>query len=1271
MSRTLIPPLALAAAFGLAQPAQAQQAAPRPNAEIARLLESARMWLNKNRADVARGVLTKALLIDPDQPDTLAMLGELDIRSNRAAEAGKALQQMRRQHPGHPATQQLAEAYRIATSGKQQMARVRLLARAGKSEEAVAGLLQLFPDGAPRGDLADEYYRILAETPPGRTRALAELRQRASQAPDAPGVDLTLGRLLIRRGPTRQEGLAKLNRVLARPDGDRATALSLWKGALLDAGEDPAYLRWFERYAQERPDDEDAARTLATVRQKEAAHRKMLADPAYQAGQRGLAQLDRGNLEDAEALLETAYQKRRDDPDVVGGLGLVRLREGRHDEARALFERAMQLDADNRGKWRSLAATAGYWGKIAKAREANAQGKPAQAEALAREALAQQPGNASARMVLADALIAQDKRADAEAVLRGMLAGPEPDIDALRTLARLLNDSGRADQVGPLIASTSARLKGSNAELRKLRAELLSVQADQLIAERKQGPALARLEEAITLQPDDAWTRFTLARLYRDLGLPALGRAVMTDGLAAAPGGEMRYAAALYLNSVDDIDAASQALAAVPEAERSEGMRDLAASLSAQRLLRDARLRMAEGREDAAAALLRQAAADAKDDPQMLASIGREWIAQGQPDTGLRLVDDWFDTHPDDPAIAVRLRYGDLLAAAGRDEALRAWIADASARPGVTAEQRAAFEDQMLRAHLREVDRSLAEGEPDDAERTLYAVPQAQQGDRRWLLALADVREARRDFTGAADAARKVLETQPKDADARLMAARMLEQQGREAEALDTVRAVLADTPPGDVDTRLSVARRLMAMQREDEAQEVVTPLARRYPERSDIVMQQGRIDESRGNFEQAAQQYQRARMLEQREDDPPGPEGTPAERALRALGERRQGQVATAVLFSNKSGDPGVSRLNATEIPLYVRIPHGYTGHVFFHADTVLLDAGTLPAGARAQVRNYAKFAVPSPDAVQPIAQSDRGVALAAGYEFNGSNYAWRADLGTTPLGFTRQNVVGGFQLRADMGALGASIDVSRRPVTSSLVSYAGAVAPAYTDATDGVRHPAESWGGVVRNGINMHVGRDVGRGDIYLNLGLGIYTGHNVLTNREVTVRTGFDYPLLVRPNQQVNSGLALNYWSYSENQRYYTFGHGGYYSPQHYFSVSVPLEWLGRKGMLSWRLMGSLGYSNTYEKSVDFFPTDAALQKAAGNPTYGGGSGGGLSYTLGGSVEYRFAPKWVVGAVFSIDRSHDYAPNRALIYLRYFFDRQTGPVSFPTPVRPYSAY
>lgn len=1251
------PAIVLVIASG-AVPAMAQSSAPAPSPQMKQLLDSARVWQSKNRPDMARGIVEKALLIDPTQPDAMALMGQIELTSNRPAEASKWLQQLQKLYPKHPATLQLADAYRLATTDRTALAEARLDARTGKSAEAWQKMQLLFPRGAPTGSLARDYYRAMSSAGQ-RDRALSELRDRMRQNPDDLASALILGDMLTDRGNTRLEGLDIIYRVYQRPEANRSEALELWRRALNSAGaDDPAYYVWYQRYLKEVPGDATAQAALAALAKKGGA---TYVPPPKGAAPNSSAPSPAGP---SPAARQGA---------ALGEQGLAKLREGRHDEARELFARALKLDPGNAGKWRSLMATATFWGTLSKARAANSQGHPEQGEALAREALRQQPNQADANKVLASSLMAQKKWPEAEAILRPMVEAKTPDVDALEMLAKVLIETHRSDEVTPLITQVEQRTKGSGEAMVKLRTQLLSIEADQLIAEDKRGAAVLKLEDAVRLTPQDAWLRYTLARQYRDLGLPALGRSVMEDGVRYAATPDMRYATALYLNSLDDIDAARSVLAQVPEGQRSDGMRELAASLKAQRDLRDVRQLEAQGRTQEARTLLDRIASDVRDDPQMLASVGREWITLGESDKGLRLVRDWLDAHPDDPAIGVRLRYGELLASANRDGELRPWIADARARPGVTAEQQAQFDDQLLRLSLRTAGRQMDAGDLAGAQGTLDAVPDAGKKDKRWLLAQADLREARRDYRGAEDSARAVLVDHPGDADARLTIARMEERMGHRQAAQNIIDQVLADTAPDDIATRLAIARRYTAIGRNAQARAVVDPLRMQYPDRSDVTMQSGRIAQSQGQYDTAAQLYRTASTQAQGEGETPSPvDGlTSAQRALQGLQDRRQGQVATAVIQSNESGSSGMSRLDATEIPVYVRIPDGYTGHYFLHADTVLLHAGTLPADQFDPAYKFGKLAALGNAGLRPIDQTDKGVALAAGYDFNGANNTWRADIGTTPVGFTVNNILGGFLYRHDFYNASVSVDVSRRPVTSSLVSYAGARDPV----------TGESWGGVVRSGATVRGAQDVGRITLFTSVGFGVLTGKNTETNHEFKVRSGFDWPVYQGTDQRFSSGLVLNYWHYANNQHFYTFGNGGYYSPGRYVSVSIPLDWTGRYKRWAWEVEASVGNSWTHEDNAAYFPTRPDLQAQAaarmaaaslGSPYFGTGSGGGFSYTVAGALEYRLTPHWVIGSRFKLDRSRDYAPNLGTIYLRYFFDRQRMPVPYPPdPVKPYSAY
>ena len=90
------------------------------------------------------------------------------------------------------------------------------------------------------------------------------------------------------------------------------------------------------------------------------------------------------------------------------------------------------------------------------------------------------------------------------------------------------------------------------------------------------------------------------------------------------------------------------------------------------------------------------------------------------------------------------------------------------------------------------------------------------------------------------------------------------------------------------------------------------------------------------------------------------------------------------------------------------------------------------------------------------------------------------------------------------------------------------------------------------------------------------------------------------------------------------------------------------------------------------MPYYPTNSALQAAAGNPIFIGSRGKGNGYSLGGALEYRVAQHLYIGGRLEIDRSAFYTPNFATLYLRYMFNPNTDSVPFPPdPVKPYSKF
>jgi hypothetical protein len=245
-------------------------------------------------------------------------------------------------------------------------------------------------------------------------------------------------------------------------------------------------------------------------------------------------------------------------------------------------------------------------------------------------------------------------------------------------------------------------------------------------------------------------------------------------------------------------------------------------------------------------------------------------------------------------------------------------------------------------------------------------------------------------------------------------------------------------------------------------------------------------------------------------------------------------------------------------------------------------------------------------------------------------------------------QDVVGGLRYDAKWRALNLTADLSRRPVTSSLLSFGGARDPV----------SGRTWGGVRDHGLDLRAAHYGERWSLSGTVTLARLEGRHVPDNDLFGLRGSIDYKLWEGAGQELFIGASVRYSSHDQNQRFYSFGHGGYYSPQSYTVSSLPLEWRGRWGRFSYRFEGSVSQSRAREDDALFYPTDPALQaQALGSvlppgfdaPVYEGGSGTGTGYSLRAAMEYRLDDRWALGGRAAIDRSDFYEPNFFTLYFR----------------------
>ena len=266
--------------------------------------------------------------------------------------------------------------------------------------------------------------------------------------------------------------------------------------------------------------------------------------------------------------------------------------------------------------------------------------------------------------------------------------------------------------------------------------------------------------------------------------------------------------------------------------------------------------------------------------------------------------------------------------------------------------------------------------------------------------------------------------------------------------------------------------------------------------------------------------------------------------------------------------------------------------------------------------------------------------------------------------MGFLYSTIIGGVGVERPLGDsehVRYSVELSRRAVTDSLVSFAGA-----RDARTDVE-----WGGVTANGGRAQLSYDDGDVGVYGYGALHALTGNNVKANTRAELGSGIYWYLLNDDSRMLTAGLSLTGIGYENNQNNFTYGNGGYFSPQNFFSLAVPLSWAQRTERWTYALRGSVGIQHIKTDSAPYFPNDKDMQRnleqvaalGVDVPTrFDGSSSTGIGYSLYGVAEYRLGRNFSLGGELGIDNAQDYRQWNGGIYLRYMFEDQYRPLSLP---------
>ncbi|HEV3424819.1 MAG TPA: cellulose synthase subunit BcsC-related outer membrane protein [Paraburkholderia sp.] len=797
------------------------------------LIDQGKYWQAHHRGDLAEQAWQKVLRIDPKQPDALFGMGMVLADRKDGSGAQQYLARLREAAPNYPNIDELGRRLGESSLRDQSVNDARRLQQSGQSASAVQEYQRALAGKPATPELQLEYYQALAATPQGWDQARRGLQQLAQQNPDEPRYALAYAQHLTYRDVTRRDGIARLEKL----SGDSAVgpaARKSWRQALLWLDARPSDAPLYQAYLQSAPDDAAVkARFDSMVQQDQAARERAQQNAAVDAHGHtiadGFAALDRGDLGTARAKFSSVLASSPNDGDALGGMGIAALKQEHFSEARDYLERASRNG--NPARWKNALLSATYWTYTSDAIGARSNGEFAKAKSLFERAIALNPSDVTAQVLLGEMLLNNGDPAGAEQAYRMALRRQADNPDAIRGLVGALAAQGRGDEALQFANQLNTEQQSKAGGIDRLRGEAQAAQARAAEARGDLGAARSLFEDALLSNPDDPWLRLDLARIYVRQGAVANARSMMDGLLASHPDmTDALYASALLSAETQDWSSGLAQLDRIPAAQRTDAMTTLQHRLWVHQQAGLAIQMAKSGQTQQAFAMLRTAEPIATGSPELIGVVASAYQQAGDSNRALWLVRSAMNAAPGDTDLL--LQYAGILLATHQDGEL-GMVMRRLASMQLTPQQRTDFGNLNLAIVVRQADSVRQRGDlasaydviapwlaamPDNADlQAALGRLYSSAGDDRNALASYRVALARRpddlglmlpaisaatgakDFGYAESLARQALNAAPDDPDVLAAIGRMYRAEGRLSLASNYLQRSLiaANTPVG------------------------------------------------------------------------------------------------------------------------------------------------------------------------------------------------------------------------------------------------------------------------------------------------------------------------------------------------------------------------------------------------------------------------------------------------------------------------------------------
>jgi cellulose synthase operon protein C len=370
---------------------------------------------------------------------------------------------------------------------------------------------------------------------------------------------------------------------------------------------------------------------------------------------------------------------------------------------------------------------------------------------------------------------------------------------------------------------------------------------------------------------------------------------------------------------------------------------------------------------------------------------------------------------------------------------------------------------------------------------------------------------------------------------------------------------------------------------------------------------------------------------------------------AARALAPERYAAAPQLALFAatrSKSGDSGTSQLEVQWKPsVEAALPAGRMDEVRLRVDRVSLDSGALPDNA--QVGN-----VPTTATAYTVAPLTHMQGWQPKLSWRDERmHAWNIDLGLTPSGGAVASAwTGRIEYQRDNATTHLELSTYRDSVRESLLSYTGLRDP----------YQGGNWGRVLKNGMQGVLRTRLNeRWSLNTQAGLESLSGEQVADNNRAFAEIGMAYDFRLSGFDYVVAGADAGFDHYDKNLSHFTTGHGGYFSPQHYWRAGPFLDFRTAENR-PWMVRGrvSAGRSGRTEDETPLFPL---------NPDgriYAATSGTGSAYDIEVAGVWRLSAAMQVGVQLAKRNSPQYSDYAATGFLRILFEPRKSVLSRDLP-------